>query len=106
MRLRASREKASSTPRGDRIMSDVIVIGAGMAGLAAARTLADGGISVTVLEARDRMGGRVWTDHSLGVPVDLGASWIHGVERNPITVLAYEAGAATLPTDWEDFTLF
>jgi monoamine oxidase len=89
-----------------RASADVIVIGAGMAGLAAARTLADAGVSVAVLEARDRIGGRAWTDRSLGVPVDLGAAWIHGVDGNPITELARAAGAATLATDWDDFTLF
>src|SRR6185436_16299522 len=89
-----------------RASADVIVIGAGIAGLAAARTLADAGASVVVLEARDRIGGRVWTDRSLGVPIDLGASWIHGVEGNPITELARAAGAPTLPTDWDDFALF
>ena len=70
----------------------VTVIGAGMAGLTAAKTLADRGATVTVLEARDRIGGRVWTDRSLGLPLDLGASWIHGIRGNPITSLADQAG--------------
>ncbi|OII31646.1 hypothetical protein BIU98_07720 [Curtobacterium sp. MMLR14_010] len=67
---------------------DVIVVGAGIAGLATARALALRGASVVVLEARDRIGGRTWTDDTLGVPVDLGASWIHGVDGNPLWSLA------------------
>jgi hypothetical protein len=68
--------------------ADVIVVGAGIAGLATARALALRGASVVVLEARDRIGGRTWTDDALGVPVDLGASWIHGVDGNPLWSLA------------------
>ncbi len=79
-----------------------LVVGAGMAGLAAARTLVDEGVDVIVLEARDRIGGRVWTDESLGLPLDLGASWIHGVRRNPIARLARGADIETLPTDYDD----
>jgi len=78
----------------------VIVIGAGMAGLAAARKLAASGISVTVLEARDRIGGRVWTAGFDGIPLDMGAGWIHGPGGgNPISALAKEAGAKTYMTD-------
>jgi monoamine oxidase len=62
-----------------------MVIGAGMAGLVAARLLHDTGCRVTVLEARNRIGGRTWTDFSLGVPTDLGGSWIHGADHNPLT---------------------
>jgi monoamine oxidase len=83
----------------------VVVVGAGFAGLAAARTLVDAGLKVTVLEARDRIGGRTRTDTSLGVPIDIGASWIHGTENNPLTKLARDIGAKTVPTDFEDFIL-
>lgn len=61
----------------------IIIIGAGPAGLTAARHLQRQGFHVTMLEARDRIGGRVFTDHSsLSVPVDLGASIITGVEAD------------------------
>lgn len=82
--------------------SHVLVLGAGIAGLAAARTLTDKGLSVIVLEARNRIGGRAWTDSSLGVPLDLGASWIHGVRGNPITKLAKQFGVKTVPTNDEN----
>ena len=78
----------------------VIVIGAGMAGLAAGRKLVASGVSVTVLEARDRIGGRVWTDVFDGIPLDMGAGWIHGPGGgNPISALAKQVGAKTYMTD-------
>ena len=71
----------------------VIVIGAGLAGLSAARDLQAAGADVVVVEARDRIGGRIWTSHHWpDLPMDLGASWIHGVEGNPLTELADAAG--------------
>lgn len=80
--------------------ADVIVIGAGAAGLAAARALADAGRSVIVLEARDRIGGRVWTSDAWpGLPVDMGAGWIHGHARNPLTGMARAAGVSLRPSD-------
>ncbi|MFI1154669.1 flavin monoamine oxidase family protein [Streptomyces sp. NPDC020817] len=83
----------------------VIVIGAGISGLAAARHLVDEGENVLVLEARDRIGGRIWTSGNWnGAPVDLGASWIHGIDKNPITDLAAKAKAKTVVTDLESTT--
>ena len=70
----------------------VIVVGAGMAGLVAARLLHDSGFRVTVLEARPRLGGRTWTDNSLGAPLDLGGSWIHGVDGNPLALWCDKLG--------------
>src|ERR1044071_1661595 len=60
--------------------TDVVIIGAGAAGLAAARTLSDHDIDVVVLEARERVGGRVFTHRDRGtpVPIELGAEFIHG----------------------------
>ena len=79
-----------------------LVIGAGFAGLAAARDLAQAGVEVTVLEARDRIGGRVWTSRAWpDLPVDMGASWIHGVRGNPLTALADTAGAARVATSYD-----
>lgn len=66
------------------VPSSVLVVGAGIAGLAAAQALRKRGHPVTVLEARDRIGGRIWTDSD---GVDLGAHWIHGTEGNPLTEL-------------------
>jgi monoamine oxidase len=66
---------------------DTIVIGAGMSGVTAVRLLAQAGQHVVLLEGRDRVGGRTWTDDAIGVPVDLGASWIHGIDGNPLTAL-------------------
>ena len=62
----------------------VIVIGAGMAGLEAANQLDSKGIDVVVLEARDRIGGRISTYNSSGTALDLGASWIHGLNKNSV----------------------
>jgi monoamine oxidase len=79
-----------------------IVIGAGMAGAAAAQSLADAGVRVTVVEARTRIGGRVWSDRAWGPPVELGAAWIHGTGGNPLVPLAREAGLRLVPTDYDD----
>lgn len=62
---------------------EVLVIGAGGAGLVAAKELMKSGVPVLVLEARDRIGGRAFTDTSLGVPWDRGCSWLHSPEVNP-----------------------
>ncbi len=79
----------------------VLVVGAGMAGLGAARRLADAGWPVRVIEARDRVGGRVCTNRDWGAPLDMGASWIHGTTDNPLAALAQQARMQTLPADYE-----
>jgi monoamine oxidase len=94
----------SVAQRQDR--SSVIIIGAGIAGLAAARQLVNGGHLVTILEARDRIGGRIWTDRTLGLPIDLGAAWIHGVEGNPITQLAAQFDLSTVTTPYEPIAVY
>lgn len=81
----------------------VIIVGAGISGLAAARKLKMEGFKVTVLEAQDRVGGRLRSNRSLGIAFDEGASWIHGTDGNPITSLAQDAGMTTFITPDDSF---
>jgi monoamine oxidase len=90
-----------------RQQAEVIVIGAGAAGLGAARTLQAEDYDVIVLEARDRIGGRVWTSRVWpDTPLDLGASWIHGVRGNPLAELAKEFKVKTVPTDYDNIVTY
>lgn len=68
------------------------VIGAGVSGLVAAHAMSNAGLEVHVIEGRDRIGGRVYTDRSLGFAADLGASWLHGIDENPLTPVIEQAG--------------
>ncbi len=78
-------------------MLDTLIIGAGAAGLAAARQLHDSGQQILVVEARDRIGGRIWTDsHATSFPIELGAEFIHG-ETAATMALIQAAGLTTLP---------
>src|ERR1700754_4927116 len=92
--------------------ADVVVIGAGFAGLIAARELGRAGLGVLVLEARDRVGGRAWTDRRLGRDLELGGTWVHWVQphswaemtrygravtRSPAVEEAYWLGAGDAP---------
>ena len=87
-------------------MTDILIIGAGIAGLAAARHLVENEFNVTILEGRDRIGGRIYTDRTLGFPIDLGAAWIQGAEENPITELAEELQAKIIPTEFENAQVY
>jgi monoamine oxidase len=71
---------------------DVLVIGAGMAGLAVSKRLEQSGLQTLILEASHRIGGRAWTDDSVGVPFDLGAHWLHAGGINPLSALARANG--------------
>ncbi|MBX9570046.1 MAG: FAD-dependent oxidoreductase [Candidatus Obscuribacterales bacterium] len=80
----------------------IVVIGAGISGLGAARVLKDSGFEVTVIEARQRIGGRIFTDRtSLGVPIELGASWIHGISGNPLYKLALKGGIQAIDCEYD-----
>jgi len=71
----------------------VIIVGAGAAGLAAARRLGQAGVKALILEARDRVGGRAWTDTAaFGLPLDMGCAWLHSADRNPWMTYAREHG--------------
>ncbi len=86
------------------VVENVIVVGAGLAGLTAARALQTAGLDVAVLEARDHIGGRAYTDNSTGIPLDLGASWILGIDQSATYELAVEAGVVVSGhTDWDLF---
>ncbi|KAG5175476.1 amine oxidase [Tribonema minus] len=82
----------------------VIVVGAGISGLAAARELTQRGYEVTVLEGRDRPGGRTVSVDMGGSMVDLGAAFIHGVEGNPLSAIVKEMGLTPVP--FEQCTLY
>lgn len=84
----------------------VIIIGAGISGLSAAKKLKKKGFTVIILEAQEKVGGRLRTDRSLGVAFDEGASWIHGPNGNPITNLASQSGANTFLTDDDNSAVF
>lgn len=80
----------------------VAVVGAGMAGLAAARTLAARGVEVQIWEARDRIGGRTAGVEVAGAALDLGANWLQQYDDNVLARLAESLGLRTVPTDFND----
>ena len=79
---------------------DVIIIGAGISGLAAATKLYQKNPNILILEARDRIGGRIWSVNPWGSNLDLGASWLHGIDNNPVTHLIEQASIKTVPTSY------
>ncbi|MBY3216664.1 FAD-dependent oxidoreductase [Rhizobium laguerreae] len=82
---------------------EVAIVGAGAAGIAAAKSLADAGRSVIILEAGTRVGGRAWTIEMAGMPLDMGCGWLHSAGRNPLVAIGRAAGfnIERGPTAWQ-----
>ncbi|PKU75772.1 Polyamine oxidase 3 [Dendrobium catenatum] len=88
-------------------LPSVIVIGAGFAGFNTARALKNASFQVVVLGYGDRVGGHVHTDYSFGFPVDMGASWLHGVyNENPLAPLIGRLGPPLYRTSNDNSVLF
>ncbi|XP_077243793.1 polyamine oxidase 2-like [Tasmannia lanceolata] len=97
----------SNIERSHSFSPSVIVIGGGFAGIAAARALHAASFQVVLLESRDRLGGRVYTDYSFGFPVDMGASWLHGVcKENPLAPLIGRLGLPLYRTSGDNSVLY
>lgn len=81
---------------------DIVIIGAGAAGIGAARRLAGSGLSILMIESLPRIGGRAWTFRTPVGTVDLGCAWLHSADRNPWTRIAEESGFAVerRPSAW------
>ncbi len=78
----------------------VIILGGGISGISCARALKDRGYeNVTILEARNRVGGRIHSLSYKGSALDLGAAWIHGYKDNPLTPIANKLNLGLFPTD-------
>ncbi len=89
-------------PASTQPAKSVLIIGAGLAGLACAKALQQQGFQVKIVEGRNRSGGRIYTStHWPDLPLDLGASWIHGVNGNPLTALADSIKARRVLTSYE-----
>ncbi|CAL9009352.1 unnamed protein product [Prunus brigantina] len=98
---------SSHIERQHNACPSVIVIGGGISGIAAARILHDASFKVILLESRDRLGGRIHTDYSFGCPVDMGASWLHGVcNENPLAPLIRRLGLTLYRTSGDDSVLY
>lgn len=107
--MEAKTPNAAGKPLGDRqhppsaVETDVLILGAGMAGLTAARTLAEAGVQVTLLEAASRVGGRMLTVREGDEIVELGAEFIHG-KAPELWHLIEEAGLETYEIDGDNYT--
>ncbi|MCM2422814.1 NAD(P)/FAD-dependent oxidoreductase [Streptomyces sp. RKAG293] len=97
---RAAAQVISAAEEGEHI----VIIGSGFAGIGCARALVDQDYQVTVLEGRDRIGGRIWTQHIAGVPAEMGASWIHGSSGNAMTAILKETGDPSYAFDYDNST--
>ncbi|MXW89777.1 MAG: NAD(P)-binding protein, partial [Acidimicrobiaceae bacterium] len=114
--LAACTDDGGDGPAADSLPADppaasgerIVIVGAGAAALAAADELQVRGFhNVVLLEARDRVGGRIWTSSiGDGIPVELGATWIHGVRGNPISDIVESNRIATAETDYDNAVLY
>ena len=86
--------------------AQIIVVGAGMSGIAAARMLTQAGKSVLALEARERIGGRIDTQAPFGYPLDYGASWIQGWTDNPLLPFVRDGQYRLEPSNYASTTAF
>ncbi len=84
---------------------DVLIVGTGFAGLVAGRELSSRGLSVKILEGRDRIGGRTWTDYRLGQEIELGGTWVHPIQPHVWAELTRYGIGVTASPDPERFIL-
>lgn len=97
---------AASAPLARAAAPSVVVIGAGVTGLAASMQLSRMGVSHTVIEASERIGGRAFTESAtFGVPCDVGAHWLHNGETNPLVDFAESTGVRVYESD-DEWALF
>ena len=85
---------------------DVVVVGAGISGVSAAHDLTLYGYNVTVIEARNRIGGRIHTNRDLGFPIELGAAFIHWPQKNPLRTLLRLYNTSTTPYNYSSCKFF
>jgi len=86
--------------------ADVVIVGAGLAGIAAAHSLSAEGLQAVILEARTAPGGRTRASHALSHPVDLGASWLHGIKDHPLYDMALAMGLPHTRTDYDSLRIY
>ncbi|KAG8373543.1 hypothetical protein BUALT_Bualt11G0035500 [Buddleja alternifolia] len=98
---------ASRIDRQPNSLPTVIVVGGGISGIAASRMLQNASFKVILLESQDRIGGRIHTDYSFGCPIDMGASWLHGVcNENPLSPIIRRLGLKLYRTSGDDSILY
>ena len=103
--LASSTQQSPALGSGSQRNKDkkVIIIGAGMAGITAARQLQAIGFETIILESRDRPGGRILTSNVGNIPIDMGAAWIHGhTKENPLMDLVNKYKIQTAATNWDE----